>query len=302
MCCSLFVPSKTFARFFWLQMFKYSVFQKVSLFRFSFAQPRASIFVSRAWGDGSGDFVRSLQRCIQERMLASVFVDYDPSDDLFDNDSKRILCGSRLIIIALTPSYLALPHCVRELRWSMDFSDQNRVKLVLLTLHPACSMQRLNSIMADGPMRYVLIRTHRWHDDVSTARFCSFHNRGVVYPARNKSAVKLSEECMRLLQRITLANDSKKIDVIDCFSAKAYDSDRVASSKQNAERRLSLAEAQLTLKLMAGTLPLQLPTTIPKAPVFSQRCDSLDDDVNAPFIVDLVERIQAIAGEWLDGR
>lgn len=107
---------------------------------------------------------------------------------------------------------------------------------------------------------------------------------------------------MRLLQRITLANDSKKIDVIDCISAKAYDSDRVASSKHNAERRLSLAEAQLTLKLMAGTLPLQLPTTILKAPVFSQRCDSLDDDVNAPFIVDLVERIQAIAGEWLDGR
>jgi hypothetical protein len=35
-----------------------------------------------------------------------VFVDQDPSDDLFDTDSQRIMCDSQVIVVALTPAYL----------------------------------------------------------------------------------------------------------------------------------------------------------------------------------------------------
>lgn len=72
-------------------------------------QPRACVFVSRASADGTGVFVRRLQRCMEEQLLTCVYVDNDPSDDLFDEDSKRILCGCRVVVVALTPSYASLP-------------------------------------------------------------------------------------------------------------------------------------------------------------------------------------------------
>ena len=48
----------------------------------------------------AGVFVRELQRCLQARLLSSVYVDYDSSDDLFDNDSRRQVYKCALLLLA----------------------------------------------------------------------------------------------------------------------------------------------------------------------------------------------------------
>jgi hypothetical protein len=107
---------------------------------------------------------------MQERLLVCVFVDHDPSDDVFDTDSQRIMCDSQVIVVALTPAYLTLPHCVRQLRWALDWSDRDQVQLILLTLHPACTIQHLSELLADGPQRCVLAHKRHWHNNMCIER------------------------------------------------------------------------------------------------------------------------------------
>ncbi len=232
-------------------------------------QPRACIFVSRECSDGTGVFVRRLQRCLEERLLTCVYVDHDPSDDLFDKDSKRILCGSRVVIIALTPAYLASPRCIRELRWAMDFSDREQLKMLLLPLHPACTLQRLPDLLADGP------------------------SKGKVYLANTKSVAKLSEECMRLLARIV--EGIRNLDVIDCLSVKAWESDAVASGGADEKRVLSLAEAQLTLKRITESA-FQTPEMLMSN---SRYMHASTDDTE---MFELVDRIQDSTCSWCCSR
>ena len=124
------------------------------------------------------------------------------------------------------------------------------------------------------------------------------HNRCIVYPAQTKAAVRLSQECERLLSRIT-AHDNG-CEVIDYIGAKAWDSSPRACRGCNEERTLSLAEAQLALKIMTEQTSFQSPETTFSAPAFALRSHALDDD--DPDVVGVVERLQHIAGVWLDGR
>ncbi len=235
-------------------------------------QPRASVFLSRAWGDGTRAFVRRLQRCLEERLLTCVYVDHDPSDDLFDKDSMRILCGSRIVIIALTPAYLALPHCVRELRWAMDLSDRQLIKMLLLPLHPACALKQLPLLLAEGPAR------------------------GLVYSAQTKTAVRLSDECMRLVTR--MVEHDRSFDVIDCVDMEAWRSDTAASVMAHQNSSLSLAEAQLTLKSMtegqASSFAAPPACQCAQVQTWLLDCQAFDAATS-----DLVDRVQRVTGEWL---
>jgi hypothetical protein len=105
---------------------------------------------------------------------------------------------------------------------------------------------------------------------------------------------------MRLLGRIVHGSAANSFDVIDCVSAKAYDSDKVDSSSIHEQRSLSLAEAQLTLKLMTDNPSFQVPNVIPKGPIFIRRCNAHEDHDH--LIVNLVDCLQSAAGAWLNGR
>lgn len=235
-------------------------------------QPRASVFLSRAWGDGTRAFVRRLQRCLEEQLLTCVYVDHDPSDDLFDKDSMRILCGSRIVVIALTPAYLALPHCVRELRWALDLSDRRLVKMLLLPLHPACALKQMPLLLAEGPAR------------------------GLVYSAQTKTAVRLSDESMRLVTR--MVECERSFDVIDCVDMEVWRSDTAASIVADQESSLSLPEAQLTLKSMterqAASFAAPTSCQCAQAQTWLIDCQAFDTATS-----DLVDRVQRVMGEWL---
>lgn len=236
-------------------------------------QPRASVFVSRTWGDGTGAFVRKLQRCLEQRLLACIYVDHDPSDDLFDKDSMRIMCASRVVIIALTPAYLALPHCVRELRWALDLSDRGLVKMLLLPLHPACGLKHLPRLLAEGPAR------------------------GLVYSAQTKTAVRLSDESVRLVARMVEPNRS--FDVIDCVDIEAWRSDAAAAAAVVDEKSsLSVAEAQLYLKAMTEAPSSGAPPAC-QCSHWHVQARLIDCQAFDAATSDLVDRVQQAMDEWL---
>jgi hypothetical protein len=139
--------------------------------------------------------------------------------------------------------------------------------MLLLQLHPACTMQRLQELLADGP------------------------TRGMVYSSQAKSVVKLSDECMRLLSRIV--DGSKSFEVVDCVAEKAWESDKVADMRET-QRLLSLADAQRWLKLTAES-SLRLPEALSSC---LRLCRSSEADGDGSKMNDLVDYIQDIIGNW----
>jgi hypothetical protein len=142
--------------------------------------------------------------------------------------------------------------------------------MLLLPLHPACAMQRLPELLADGP------------------------TRGMVYCYQAKAVVKLSDECMRLLSRIV--DGSRSFDVLDCVAEKAWESDKIAEMRESQRLLppLSLADAQRWLKLTAES-SLQLPEALSSC---LRLCRSSDVDGDGSKMNDLVDCIQEIIGNW----
>ena len=87
-------------------------------------QPRSSIFVSHAWGDGTSEFIQRLKIYLEHQTLASVWVDQEglnQQQETIISSFRDALCQSRVVFVSLTPSYLTRPNCLRELRWALEF-------------------------------------------------------------------------------------------------------------------------------------------------------------------------------------
>ncbi len=68
-------------------------------------QPRSSVFVSHAWGDGTGEFIQRLKGHVEQQTLASVWVDTDglnQQQETLIPAFREALCQARVVLIVLT--------------------------------------------------------------------------------------------------------------------------------------------------------------------------------------------------------
>jgi hypothetical protein len=78
----------------------------------------------------------------------------------------------------LTPSYLTRPNCVRELRWALDFERAGKLRIVLLSLHPAVTFDGRLQLVQDGPLK------------------------GLVFSSKEKKVKRLCPEAIALVERL----------------------------------------------------------------------------------------------------
>ena len=149
-----------------------------------FFAPQSPIFISHAWGDGTGMFVRHLKEAIEEQTLLNVWTDSlginqvsavvacaarlnAPAMSLFfdlraqnvDDVVRRFreaLCAASVIIVCLTPTYLTRPNCLRELRWALDFAASGKKRVILLPLHPAVTYAGVLKMIQPGQLHGLL--------------------------------------------------------------------------------------------------------------------------------------------------
>ena len=144
-------------------------------------RPRSSIFVSHAWGDGTGEFIQRLKTHLEQQTLASVWVDQDglnQQQEMLIPAFRDALCQARVVFVVLTPSYLTRPNCLRELRWALDFERAGHVRVVLLSLHPAVTFEGRLQLVQDGPLR------------------------GLVFSSKEKKVKRLCPEAIALVKRL----------------------------------------------------------------------------------------------------
>jgi hypothetical protein len=147
----------------------------------SMFQPRSTVFVSHAWGDGTGEFIKRLKTHVEQQTLASVWVD---TDGLNQKQEKLIpafrsaLCQARVVFVVLTPTYLTRPNCLRELRWALDFEREGHITVVLLSLHPAVTFDGRLQLVQDGPLK------------------------GLVFSSKEKKVKRLCPEALALVKRL----------------------------------------------------------------------------------------------------
>ncbi len=148
-------------------------------------KPRSSIFVSHAWGDGTGEFVKRLKAHLQHQTLASVWLDSDglnQDQELLIPKFREALCQARVVFVVLTPSYLTRPNCLRELRWALDFEQQGHMRVVLLSVHPAVTFAEREKLVKDGPVH------------------------GLVFSSKEKKVKRLCPEAIALVKRLNDMN------------------------------------------------------------------------------------------------
>jgi hypothetical protein len=144
-------------------------------------KPRSSIFVSRAWGDGTGEFIARLKAHLEQQTLANVWVDMDglnQQQETLIPSFREAMCQARVVVVVLTPSYLTRPNCLRELRWALDFERAGHVRVVLLSLHPAVTFEGRLQLVQDGPLR------------------------GLVFSSKEKKVKRLCPEAIALVKRL----------------------------------------------------------------------------------------------------
>lgn len=144
-------------------------------------QPRSSIFVSHAWGDGTGEFAKRLKKHLEHQTLASVWLDKDglnKKQELLIPKFREALCQARVVFVLLTPSYLTRPNCLRELRWALDFEEKGRMRVVLLSLHSAVTFGERQQLLKDGPLH------------------------GLVFSSKEEKVMRLCPEAIALVKRL----------------------------------------------------------------------------------------------------
>jgi hypothetical protein len=144
-------------------------------------QPRSSIFVSHAWGDGTLEFITRLKAHVEQQTLANVWLDVDGLNQQQETimPSFRVaLCQTRIVFVVLTPSYLTRPNCLRELRWALDFERAGHLRVVLLSLHPAVTFDGRLQLVQDGPLK------------------------GLVFSSKEKKVKRLCPEAVALVKRL----------------------------------------------------------------------------------------------------
>jgi len=155
------------------------------------------------------------------------------------------------------------------------------VKLLMLVLHPSCTLQRLADMLVDGPLK------------------------GVVFCWREKAAVRLSAEGMRLVQRLVQGGGGGGgdggdggFDFIDCLHFQAWGSGSDDSGRGGDGRTISLAENQLASLSLPESSCAQIRETLSFAAAVGGDVQR-DDDVG---VCELVDCIQLLAGVQLDLR
>jgi hypothetical protein len=144
-------------------------------------QPRSSVFVSHAWGDGTGEFIQRLKAHVERQTLASVWVDTDglnQQQETLIPAFRDALCQARVVLIVLTPSYLTRPNCLRELRWALDFEGAGHMRVVLLSMHPAVTFDGRLQLVQDGPLQ------------------------GLVFSSKEKKVKRVCPEAIALVERL----------------------------------------------------------------------------------------------------
>jgi hypothetical protein len=144
-------------------------------------QPRSSVFVSHAWGDGTGEFIQRLKTHLEQQTLASVWVDTDglnQQQELLIPAFRDALRQARVVVVVLTPSYLTRPNCLRELRWALDFEKAGYLRVVLLSMHPAVTFDGRLQLVQDGPLQ------------------------GMVFSSKEKKVKRICPEAIALVERL----------------------------------------------------------------------------------------------------
>jgi GTPase SAR1 family protein len=171
-----------------------------------FLGPQSSIFVSHAWGDGTGQFIKRLKLHLEQQTLANVWVDVNEMNQTQDSiisSFRAGLCQARVVFIALTPTYLTRPNCLRELRWALDFHDAYEkmqpdkcFKVVPLYLHTAVTYEE----------RMKLVNVDEYN--------------GLVFVEKEKKVKRLSPEAIELVKRLNSKHmgDKRWVDLQACFS------------------------------------------------------------------------------------
>ena len=172
-----------------------------------FFAPQSPIFISHAWGDGTGMFVRHLKEAIEEQTLLNVWTDslginqvsavaacaaglnaltmslpvFDLRAQNVDDVVRRFreaLCAASVIIVCLTPTYLTRPNCLRELRWALDFAAAGKKRVVLLPMHPAMTYGGVMKMTQAG------------------------HCRGLVFSSKEKGVMRIKAAALELLSHV----------------------------------------------------------------------------------------------------
>jgi hypothetical protein len=144
-------------------------------------QPRFSVFVSHAWGDGTGEFIQRLKAHVEQQTLASVWVDTDglnQQQETLIPAFRDALCQARVVLIVLKPSYLTRPNCLRELRWALDFERAGHLRVVLLSIHPAVTFDGRLQLVQDGSLQ------------------------GLVFSSKEKKVKRVCPEALALVKRL----------------------------------------------------------------------------------------------------
>lgn len=119
-------------------------------------RPRSCIFVSHAWGDGTGEFIKRLKTHLEQQTLASVWVDdtgLNQEQETIVPSCREALCQARIVFVLLTPTHLTRSNCLRELQWALDFETAGHVKVALLSLHPAVTFKWRQQLVQAGPLQ-----------------------------------------------------------------------------------------------------------------------------------------------------
>jgi GTPase SAR1 family protein len=189
-------------------------------------QPRSSIFVSHAWGDGTGEFIQRLKTHLERQTLASVWVDTDglnQKQEILIPAFRSALCQARVVFVVLTPSYLTRPNCVRELRWALDFERAGHLRVVLLSMHPAMAFDARLQLVLDGTLK------------------------GMVFSLKEKKVKRLCPEAIALLERL---NDVH-MNTLPWHELQAWRSD-VDKSNWEEHRQYKLEGVDKTVDLAGG--------------------------------------------------
>lgn len=132
-------------------------------------------------GDGTGVFIQRLKTHFEHQTLTSVWVDQDGLNQQLETiipSFRAALCQARIVLVALTPSYLTRPNCLRELRWALDFERAGHVKVLVLALHPAVTFEGRLQLVKDGALH------------------------GLVFSSKEKKVMRICPEALALVERL----------------------------------------------------------------------------------------------------